>query len=190
MLYEEVELGLCLDRRCHMVVVGEWHPLLDAPFAERGHLVGVGFDLVLGELRLGGERSRPVALNRAGGLAVDDAGCAGGFEEGYLLGDPVLLRRNLAVEQQAREPAATDADVVLRQDRAQDRRIHWEAAACLHAREAGHTRLAKALLEADVVAQLCEVVVPPGDRRNAQLRFHALTPQRAASHGSRPASPG
>ena len=52
-------------------------------------------------------------------------------------------------------------------------RVHREAAAGLHAGEAGDARLPQALLQADVVAEFGEIVVPPGDRRDAEFGFHA-----------------
>jgi hypothetical protein len=115
-------------------------------------------------------------LNGARGFAIDDAGRLGSLEEGVLLGDPLLLHLDIAVEEKAREPAATDRDAVFRQDRAQLGHVHREAAAGFHAGEARDRGLAQAFLQAHVIAEFRQVVVPPGDRGNSKFRFHLIRP--------------
>ena len=74
------------------------------------------------------------------------------------------------------------------EDRTELRHVHWKTPARLHACEPRHTRLTQALLERDVVGELREVVIPPGNRCNTEFRFqHVLTLRRAASSGSLPA---
>ena len=84
-------------------------PSTGAPFREGRHLAPVSLDLVLRELRLGRERRRAHALDRARRLAIDDAGRLRGDEEIHLGADAILLALDVAVEQQAGEPAAADA---------------------------------------------------------------------------------
>ena len=45
--HEHVELRLGLDHGGHMVVIGQWHALLGAPFAKLRHLAGIDLDFVL-----------------------------------------------------------------------------------------------------------------------------------------------
>src|SRR5579883_2751793 len=82
------------------------------------------------------QRRGTYALNRARRLAVDDAGRLGRNEEVHLRADAVLLALDVAVEQKAGEPAATDADPIAREDRPKFRHAHGKAAASLHAGEA------------------------------------------------------
>ena len=129
-----------------------------------------------GLLMLWGGVNDAMLLVLAGGFAVDDAGRARSLEEGVLLGDPLFLHLDIAVEEKAREPAATDRYAVFRQDRAQLGHVHREAAAGFHAGEARDRGLAQAFLQAHVIAEFRKVVVPPGDRGNSKFPFHLIRP--------------
>ena len=174
MLHQQIDVLFGLDRRGHVVVVGNRHALIRAPFAESGELAAVGLDLILVETRAHGQRRSAVALDGATRLAIDDAGRVGRLEQLHLRGDAVLLFIDVANQQATGEPAAADAHAVLPQDGLKHRRVHREAAAGLHAGEAGLAGLPQALLQRDVVAQFGEVIVPPGDRRDAKLGSHLL----------------
>src|ERR1700733_4554502 len=85
------------------------------------------------------------------------------------------------------QPPHTEISIPF-EDRAELRHVHGKTPARLHACEPRHTRLTQALLERDVVEELREVVIPPGNRCNTEFRFqHVLTLRRAASSGSLPA---
>ena len=149
-------------------------PCVGAPLAEGGHLAAIDLDLVLAQPALGGQRPGAVALDGARRLAIDDAGRLHRLEQFHLRPDAVLLRLDVAIEQQAGKPAAADADAVAVEDRPQDLGIEREAPPRLHAGETGDTRLAQAFFQRHVVAQFREVVVPPRDGGNAQLGLHVL----------------
>jgi len=170
--HEGIELRLGLDHGRHVVVVAERHALLRAPLAEGGDFPRIGPHLVVGESRLGRQRLRAVALDRAADFAIDDAGGTDRLEELDHRGDAVLVGGELLVDQRTREPAAAERHVGLLEDGEHHRRIVGEAAAFFHAGKAGGTGLPEALLEAHVVAELDEIVVPPRDRRHAQFGFH------------------
>jgi hypothetical protein len=104
--HQEVALQFGFNRGRHMVMIGDRHALISAPFSKRRYLATIGLDFVLRELRLAGKRRRAHTL---------------------------------------------------------------EAAARLHAREAGDARLVEALLQAYVVGEVGEIVVPPGDGRNSEF---------------------
>jgi len=176
MFHQQVELFLGLDGGCHVVMVGDRHALSGAPFAEGGHFAAIGLDLFLGELALGGKRRGAVALDGAGGLAIDDAGSADRLEQGHLLRDAIFLRFDVAIEQQAGEPAAANLDAVLVEDGAQDLCVHRKPAAGLHAGKAGLRGLGKASFQRNVAADFRQVVVPPGDGCNAEFGFHGRAP--------------
>ena len=111
--HQEVEFRLGLDRRGHVVVVGDRHALTGAPFGEGRHLAPVRLDLVLRELRLRRERRRAHALDRARGLAIDDAGGLRGDEEIHLRADAILLaarcRRRAAGRRTSRRRRKSDS---------------------------------------------------------------------------------
>ena len=76
------------------------------------------------------------------------------------------------------QPPQTEI-AVAGEDRAELVHVHREAAAGLHAGEACDARLSQALLEADVVGEFGEIVVPPGDGGDSEFGFHARhTPTR------------
>ena len=177
--HQKIEFRFGLDRRGHVVMIGDRHALAGAPFGESGHLMAVDFYLVIRELRLGRQRLGAVALDGAGGLAIDDARRLGRDEEIQLGADAILLSLDVSVEQQAGEPAAADRDAMASQDRPEFVHVHREAPARLHAGESGDARLPEAFLEADVVGEFGEVVVPPGDGRYSKFGFHVgHTPMR------------
>ena len=89
-----------------------------APLSEGRHLAAVSPDLILCEAALGGERRGTVALYRSRRFAIDDAGSADRPEQLHLLGDTILFL-DIAVEQQAGEPATAHTHLVLLQDGAQ-----------------------------------------------------------------------
>src|ERR1700735_157110 len=162
-----------------MVMIGDRHALIGAPFSKRRYLATIGLDFVLRQLRLGGKRRRAHTLDRARRLAVDDAWRLGGDEEIHLRVDAILLAFDVTIEQQSREPAAAHADPVARKDRPELLHVHREAAARLHAREASDARLSQAFLKTHVVREFGEIVVPPGDGGYSKFGFHGRhTPMR------------
>src|SRR6266702_5081145 len=172
MLHEEVELRFGLDRRRHMMMIGEGHSLIGAPFAKGRHFAAIDLDVILGEPRLAGKRGLADALDRARGFAIDDARRTGGDEEIHLGADAILFALDVAVKQEAREPATAHRDAVALESWTKLLHLHREAAAGLHAGEACCACLPQAFVEADVVGQFREIVVPPGDRGYSKLCFH------------------
>ena len=49
MLHEEIDVILAFDRRRHVVVIGDRHAFIGAPFCEGRHLASVDLDLVLAQ---------------------------------------------------------------------------------------------------------------------------------------------
>src|SRR5262249_34132966 len=78
----------------------------------------------------------------------------------------LLLDRNL--EQPAGEPAGNQLEAVPLQNGAEHHRIHRELAAGLGAAEAGEPALRQAGLQRRIAAELRQVVVRPGDWRDAE----------------------
>ena len=146
MLHEQVQFGFRLDRRRHVVMIGQRHTLIGAPFAKRRHLAGISPDLVFIQFRLGCQWPGAVALHRPRGFAVNDARRFGGNEEIHLRADAVLFHLDIAVEQQTGKPAATHRHAITRHDRPQNRRIHRKPPAGFHAGKARLLRLAQAFL--------------------------------------------
>ena len=180
--HESVELRLGLDHRRHVVMVGERHALVGAPLAEFGDAAAIGLHLVVGEFWLGGQRLGTIALDRAADLAIDDAGCTNSLEQVDHRLDAILVPGQVLIDQRAGEPAAAKRDVGFLQDRQHHLRVVGEAAAHLHAGEAGRARLAQTFLQRHVIAQFHEIVVPPRYGGHAQFGFQVVTPVSGCSY--------
>ena len=171
--HEQVDLGLGLDHRAHVVMVGERAALLLQPVGEPGELLAVAADVVGAELRAVGDRHRDPVLHRVRGLGIDQHRAAECQEEIELLAQASLLLVQTELQQAAREPAGDEGQAMVLEQRPQHLGIERELAALLHAGITGGAGFAQAALERDVAAELGQVVVGPADGGDAEADGHA-----------------
>ena len=158
-------------------------PCSGAPFAELGHLAGIGLHLVAGQHRLGGERLGTVALDRAADFAIDDARRIDRLEQVDHRQDAVLVGsdRPSLTSVPENQPPQSVTSAALQDRQHQCIRIFREAAAFFHAGEAGRARLAQAFFQRHVIAEFRKIVIPPGDGRHAEFGFHRVQEDREHS---------
>ena len=185
MVHEGIEFRLGFDDRRHMVVIDDRHALALDPVSEFGHPPGIGLHLVARKLRLGRQRLRLVALDRAAHFAIDDARRVHGLEQVDHRLDALLVGLDRFIDNGAGEPATAQRDVGLLEDWHHFGSRLREAAALLHPGKTCRARLAQTLLQRHVIAQFRQIVVPPGDGRHAKFCFHGIILQCVAFCGSR-----
>ena len=134
----------------------------------------IGLHLVVGELRLGGERLRAVALDRAADLAIDDAGRVDRLEQLDHRRDAVLVGRHVLVDQRAGEPAAAQRHVgrlagsAASPSGSSGKRRPFSMPVKPAERDwRRHSSSDTSSLSSD------QIVVPPRDGRHAQFGFHS-----------------
>ena len=90
-VHHRVELGLCLDRRPHMMVEGQRHTLAGAVFGQRRQSAAIGGDVVIIQLRTAGKRPFLPVLDRFVCLAINDDRGTDSFEQRQLLSNALQL---------------------------------------------------------------------------------------------------
>ena len=133
MLHKQIKLRLGFDHSGHVMMIGNRHPLGRAPIGKVRHLAPIGGHLGLADHWLLRQRHLALALHRPRCFPVDDARRACGFEKRHLLCNAIFFALDIPIKQFTRKPSATNRDPIAIQDRAQNRHIHWKAAACFHA---------------------------------------------------------
>src|SRR5882724_7004588 len=176
--HQQIDLGLGLDDRAHMVVIGHGHAALGHVLGQDGQLGAIVLEIAGGKARPLADGRLLLALHAAGRLGVDHHRRAQLLEGDELLFHALLLLVDGTVEQAAGEPAGDELQLVRFEDGSKLPGIHGELAAGLRAAEAGGAALLETGLERCIAAELRQIVVGPGDRRDAQTDGHAQTPIR------------
>src|SRR5437899_1393765 len=110
-------------------------------------------DLVVREVALAREGRPAITLDCPSRLSINNARSVHGLEKRHLLGNTVLFRFDVAVEQQTQKPASANPHAMPLQDRREHLCVHREPATSLPTGEACLARLLQALLERNVIAQ-------------------------------------